>query len=72
MGKLRTAIANTIGTCSKHRASELVFEANDDGKDVDPDVQTLVRKVSLMRRLIDEFLEKTSIHRKHQEIQRIL
>ena len=49
MGKLGTAIAKTIGTCSKHRAIELVFEANDDGTNVDPDVQTLVRNVALMR-----------------------
>ena len=54
-GKLRTAIANTIGTCSKHRAIELVFEANGNGKDVDPDVQTLIRKVALMRRINDKF-----------------
>ena len=44
-----------MGTCSKHRAIELFFEANDD---VDPDVQTLVRKVALMRRIIDEFPER--------------
>ena len=66
MGKLRTAMANTIGTCSKHRSIEVVFEANDDGKDVDPDVQTLVRKVALVRRIIDEFPEqKTNVHRKY-------
>ena len=56
--KLRTAIANTIGPCSKHRAIELVFEVNDNGKDVDPLVQTLVRKVALIRRIIDTFPEK--------------
>ena len=58
MNKLRIAIANTIGTCSSYRAIEIVSEANDEGKDADPVVQTLVRKVSLMRRLIDKFLEK--------------
>ena len=74
MGKLRTAIANTIGTCSKHRAIELVFEANDDGKDVDPDVQTLVRKLDLMRRIIDKFpaTKKTNVHRKQSKKERIL
>ena len=57
MNKLRTAITNVIGTASSHRAIELVFEANEEGKDVDPTVQTLVRKVALMRRIIDKFLE---------------
>ena len=57
MSKLRTAIANVIGTSSSHRAIELVFEANDEGKDVDSAVQTLVRKVALMKRIIDKFLE---------------
>ena len=47
IGKLRTAIANAIGTGSKHRAIGILFEANDDGKDVDPNVQTLVRKLRL-------------------------
>ena len=59
IGKLRTAIANTIGTSSKHRAIELVFEANDDGKDVDPDAQTLVRTVALMRKIIHKFFKKS-------------
>ena len=58
MNKLRTAIANVIGTTSNHRAIELVFEADDEGKDVDPIVQTLVRKIALMRRIIDKLLEK--------------
>ena len=34
------------------------FEVNDEGKDVDPYVQTLVRKVALMRRTVDKFPEK--------------
>ena len=58
MAKLRTAIANVIGTTNNHRAIELIFEANDEGKDVDPSVQTLVRKVALMRRINDKFHEK--------------
>ena len=65
MSRLRTAIANTIGTCSKHRAIELIFEANDEGKDVDPDVQTLVRKVALMPRIITEFIEKEQSYAEH-------
>ena len=58
MAKLRTAIVNVIGTANNHRAIELIFEANDEGKDVDPTVQTLVRKVALMRRIIDKFPDK--------------
>ena len=58
MNKLRTAIANVIWTSSSHRAIELVFEANDEGTDVDPAVQTLARKIVLMRRIIDKFLEE--------------
>ena len=62
MNKLRTTIANTIGTCSNHRTIEIIFEASDEGKDVDPVVQTLVRKVALMRRISDKFPEtKTNI-----------
>ena len=58
IGELRTAIANAIGTGSSHRAIEMIVEANDDGKGVDPNVQTLVRKVALMRRTIDDFPEE--------------
>ena len=58
MNKLRTAIADVIGKTNNHRAIELLFEANDEGKDVDPTVQTLVRKVALMRRVIDKFSDK--------------
>ena len=47
MAKLRTAIVNVIGTANNHRAMELIFEANDEGKDVDPTVQALVRKAAL-------------------------
>ena len=39
-----------------------MFEANDEGKDVDPTVQTLVRKVSLMRMIIDKFQEKEQLY----------
>ena len=60
--RLRSAIANAIGPCSKHRAIELVFEANDIGKDVDPMVQTLVRKVALIRRIIDKFPEMKQVY----------
>ena len=58
MAKLRTAIVNVIGTTNYHRAMELMVESNDEGKDVDPSVQSLVRKVALMRRIIDKFPEK--------------
>ena len=62
MAKLRTAIVNVIGTTNNHRAIELIFESNDEGKDVDPTVQTLVRKVALMRRIIDKFPEKETVY----------
>ena len=47
---------------NNHRAIELIFESNDEGKDVDPTVRTLVRKVALMRRIIDKFPEKETIY----------
>ena len=62
MQRLRSAIANAIGPCSKHRAMEMVFEVNDIGKDVDPIVQTLVRKVALIRRIIDKFPEMQEVY----------
>ena len=62
MAKLRTAIVNVIGTTNNHRAIELIFESNDEGKDVDPMVQTLVRKVALMRRTIDKFPDKETTY----------
>ena len=58
IGKFKTAIADTVGPSSKHRAVQMVFEANDEGKDVDPEVQTIVRKIALMRRIIDKFSTK--------------
>ena len=62
MAKLRTAIVNVIGTTNNRRAIELIFESNDEGKDVDPMVQTLVRKVDLMRRTIDKFPDKETTY----------
>ena len=53
IAKLRIAIVNVIGTTNSNGAMELIFEANDEGKYIDPTVQTLVRKVALMRRIID-------------------
>ena len=55
IGKFKTAIADAIGTKSQHRAQEIIFEVNDTGKDIDPEIQTLVRKVSLLRRITDKF-----------------
>ena len=55
VGKFKTAIADAIGTKSQHRAQEIIFEINDTGKDVDPEIQILVRKVSLLRRITDKF-----------------
>ena len=55
LGKFKTAIAEVIGTKSQHRAQEIIFEINDTGKHIDPEVQILVRKVSLLRRITDKF-----------------
>ena len=44
-----------IGTKSQHRAQDIIFEIHDKGKDLDPEIQAVVRKVTLLRRITDEF-----------------
>jgi hypothetical protein len=58
MAKFKTAIIDTIGTKSQHRAQEIIFEIHDKGKDMDPEIQALVRKVTLLRRITDKFPNK--------------
>ena len=55
MAKFKTAIVDAIGTKSQHRAQEIIFEIHDRGKEIDPEIQALVRKVSLLRRITDKF-----------------
>ena len=39
-----------------------MFEANHDGKDVDPNVHTLIGKVALVRKTIDKFPEQENTY----------
>ena len=55
MAKFKTAIVDAIGTKSQHRAQEIIFEIHDKGKDLDSEIQAVVRKVTLLRRITDKF-----------------
>ena len=72
IGKFKTAIAEAIGTKSQHRAQEIIFEINDTGKDIDPEIQILVRKVSLLRKIADKFPQTSdeciTIAKKYEEL----
>ena len=57
MQALRAAIVNAIGPRSVRRSRALTFETcSGKGKDLDPEVQKVVRKISLVRRTIAKHL----------------
>ena len=52
---LRTAIGDTMGPSSARRCLAMVFTYNNKKTDLDPQVQQLVRKVLLLRRIIAKY-----------------
>ena len=55
MQALRTAITDVIGPRSARRCIAMVYETCSGGTDLDPQVQQLVRKVALLKRMMAKF-----------------
>ncbi len=55
--ELGAAIAGAVGPRSARRARAGVFEARSEGKEIDPKVVQLTRRVSLLRRILAKFPE---------------
>ncbi len=57
VGELQAAIVDAIGPRSVRRAQMGVFELQRDGREMDPEVVQLVRRVALLRRELTKFPE---------------
>ena len=60
MQALRTAIADTIGPSSARRCLAMVFAYNNNKADLDPNIQQIVRKVTLLRRITAKYPRLTT------------
>ena len=61
MQALRTAIADTVGPNSARRCLAMVFSYNNQKADLDPNIQQVVRKVALLRRITAKYPKLTTI-----------
>lgn len=55
MDAFKAAIVNTIGPRSKRRSSTMVSEVGSQGAVLDPRIQSLTSKVTLLRRVIAKY-----------------
>ena len=57
---MRTAIADTVGPNSARRCLAMVFTYNNQKADLDPNIQQVVRKVTLLRRITATYPKLTT------------
>ncbi len=57
MRSFRAAVADTLGPRSKKRSAAIVFSVSSGHNDVDPEVQQVVRKIAMLRRMMDKHPE---------------
>ena len=71
MQGLRAAIANVIGPHSRTRSVELAFATAGQGKDLDPDITGVVRRSTMLRRMLIKHPEHITTAHKIWELYKV-